>query len=258
MRAFLPLLLAAAASVCHAVTQNCSDKLGCAPGPLKFPTLFPPWAVEWQLNRSTIAQPCNYSGWFDPALAAQFGVISFDWANNENAWHARPLNGSAGGSDSDDLVTQARMVKALNNRTKVFVYRQGQGAGSPAGRQAAAVLADPRYDGFFLKSVGGPGALPAGTRIGGTFDFRNESLVRWFIHDYVGGPDCVGNPDVDGWFADDVYGLGSPGSPDKTPTVEQSGLDPAQVALWNKGQQAAVVGAQNLAVQEHNAFNWQN
>ena len=74
----------------------------------------------------------------------------------------------------------------------------------------------------------------------------------------MGGPDCIGNPDVDGWFADDVYGLGSPGSPDKTPTVKQSGLDPAQVALWNTGQQTAVVGAQNLAVQKHGAFNWQN
>ena len=56
----------------------------------------------------------------------------------------------------------------------------------------------------------------------------------------------------------DVYGLGSPGSPDKTPTVAQSGMSPAQVAAWNKGQQAAVVGAQNLAVKHHGAFNWQN
>jgi len=32
--------------------------------------------VQWLLNRSTIAQPCNYSGWFDPELAAQFGVVS--------------------------------------------------------------------------------------------------------------------------------------------------------------------------------------
>ena len=59
-------------------------------------------------------------------------------------------------------------------------------------------------------------------------------------------------------FADDVYGLGSPGSPDRTPTVKQSGLSPSEVAAWNKGQQAAVVGAQNLAVKKHGAFNWQN
>jgi hypothetical protein len=33
-----------------------------------FPTLFPPWDPVWTLHRSTIAQPCNYSGWFDPNL----------------------------------------------------------------------------------------------------------------------------------------------------------------------------------------------
>ena len=30
-------------------------------------------------------QPCNYSGWFDADLAAEFGVVSFDWANHENS-----------------------------------------------------------------------------------------------------------------------------------------------------------------------------
>jgi len=41
--------------------------------------------VEWDLLRSTIMQPCNYSGWFDADLAAEFGVVSFDWANHENS-----------------------------------------------------------------------------------------------------------------------------------------------------------------------------
>jgi hypothetical protein len=67
-----------------------------------------------------------------------------------------------------------------------------------------------------------------------------------------------GNKDVDGWFADDVYGLGSPGSPDVTPVVKESGLSPAEVAKWNAGQQKAVVAAQNLAIKKHNSFNWQN
>ena len=26
------------------------------------------------------------------------------------------------------------------------------------------------------------------------FDFRNKSVVDWFINDYVGGPECIGNP----------------------------------------------------------------
>jgi hypothetical protein len=59
--------------------------------PVDWPVLLPKWQPEWTLSRSTIAQPCNYSGWFDPALGAQFGIISFDWANNENSWRQRPL-----------------------------------------------------------------------------------------------------------------------------------------------------------------------
>lgn len=40
-----------------------------------------------------------------------------------------------------------QVKKASKNRTKVFVYRQGQGAGSPAGKQAQDLLTDKVYDG---------------------------------------------------------------------------------------------------------------
>ena len=59
--------------------------------------------------RSTIVQPCNYSGWFDPDLAASFGVVSFDWANHENSYRSRAYTGIPGGPvypDDEDLVTQ--------------------------------------------------------------------------------------------------------------------------------------------------------
>ena len=81
--------------------------------------------------------------------------------------------------------------------------RQGQGAGSPSGRQAQALLQDQQYDGFFLRSEGCPpanascGALPKGTRVG-PFDFRNETLVQFFIEEYVGGESALGNPHIDG------------------------------------------------------------
>ena len=147
-------------------------------------------------SNAHVPRGADYSGWFDPQLAAQFGVVSIDWANNENSWRSQPLPYP----DQADLVTQAKMIKAASrNRTKVFVYRQGQGAGSPAGKQATALLTDPKYDGFFLKSVGGPGALPKGKRVGGTFDFRNQTLIDYFINDYVGGPECIASPHVDGW-----------------------------------------------------------
>ena len=86
--------------------------------------------------------------------------------------------------------------------------------------------------GAYLAGTEMPGVINKtdGRRVGGTFDFRNQSVVEWFINDYVGGKQCIGNPNIDGWFADDVYGLGSPGSPDKTPTVAESGMNPEQVS----------------------------
>ena len=31
-----------------------------------------------QMSRSTIFMPCNYSGPYDPAIAAKFGIVDFD------------------------------------------------------------------------------------------------------------------------------------------------------------------------------------
>ena len=49
------------------------------------------------------------------------------------------------------------------------------------------MLSDPQYDGFWLRTVNGtpmPGDINKtdGRRYGGIFDFRNKSLVDWFIH----------------------------------------------------------------------------
>jgi hypothetical protein len=146
----------------------------------------------------THKQPCNYSGWFDPQLAAKFGIVSIDWANHENSYRSRPYNTpDLSFPDDADLVTQAQMIKAKNNQTRVFVYRQGQGISSNFGKQAYSLVSDPLYDGYFLRTVNGT-ALPGdinrtdGRRMGGVFDFRNASLVDWFVNEYVGGPQCIG------------------------------------------------------------------
>jgi hypothetical protein len=231
--------------------------------PVDWPVLLPKWQPEWTLSRSTIAQPCNYSGWFDPALGAQFGIISFDWANNENSWRQRPL--APGPNNTclqprgwaqhcyypvqEDLITQAEKIKAIDNRTRVFVYRQGQGSPGAEGGKQGQALDLGAGPGFFLNAKGT-------NRSTGVFDFRNASVVDWFVNTLVGGPTCLGHPSVDGLFLDDVDGLGSPGSPDATPIVKEVGLEPSDVAAWNRGQRTAVIKAQKLAV-ERGKFNWQ-
>ena len=91
----------------------------------------PRWQPVWQLNRSTIAQPCNNSGWLGPELPGggdigEFGLLSFDWANHRAVWSAEQPNRC-----EEDLITQAIAAKNASARhpgpeTKVFVYRGGE------------------------------------------------------------------------------------------------------------------------------------
>jgi hypothetical protein len=54
----------------------------------------------YDMQQSTIAMPCNYSGWMDSTLMAQFGVVSFDWANHENSWRSRASEVVPGANDT--------------------------------------------------------------------------------------------------------------------------------------------------------------
>ena len=38
----------------------------------------PPWPQSWRMNDSTIAMPCNFSGYTDPAAMAGWAVQDFD------------------------------------------------------------------------------------------------------------------------------------------------------------------------------------
>ena len=61
---------------------------------------------------------CNRSGVFDVALAASFGIPSYDWSNQKAQWAlARPMD------CEERLVTQAAATKAANPAAHVFVYR---------------------------------------------------------------------------------------------------------------------------------------
>jgi hypothetical protein len=48
--------------------------------PSTLPIANPPWPPTWNMTLSTIAMPCNYTGYMNPAaLGGSFGITSFDW-----------------------------------------------------------------------------------------------------------------------------------------------------------------------------------
>ena len=97
------------------------------------------------MNLSTIIQPCNDSGPFDPAFGSKFGIADYDWSNMKNVWvNTKPM-------DCEKLlVEQAQMNRKLNPQSRAFVYRNLVKALNWFG-SVREKLDDPAYSGFFLK-----------------------------------------------------------------------------------------------------------
>ena len=83
----------------------------------------PPYPQTWQLNKSTIIMPCNYSGPTDPSSTIGWTYIDFDWSN----WKGR---GAADGwakhkpMDCEELlVKQVELTTTASPGSSVWVYR---------------------------------------------------------------------------------------------------------------------------------------
>ena len=120
-----------------------------APAPL------PKWEPVWQLNRSTAAVACNYSGYLEPFFA-EFGLVEIDWSNNKHSWMAAQPKRC-----EEDLVEQARRIKVASRQhsphmTKALVYRNALVTDPFMSSQfkfysdSAATKPNPQYEGFFV------------------------------------------------------------------------------------------------------------
>ena len=87
---------------------------------------------------------CNYSGFTDPKVYTNWGLVDFDWSNARSIWSsAAPM------SDQETLLQQAQAVKAATPTAKVFVYRNLVKA-LPWYSQVREKLLDPAYAEWFL------------------------------------------------------------------------------------------------------------
>lgn len=199
----------------------------------------PKWTATYNMSLSTIIMPCNTSGYYDAAVAAQFGIVDIDWSNGKQLWaNAQPMD------CEDRLVQQARMIKERNGATKVWVYRNLVKA-LPWYASVREKLCDPAYEGWFLKfdpNVAKPhvpkcddnwdppkcsefyhdqeqtpqhpsgdgscrepcdcGCVPCGEYL---WDHRNQSLREWLVDEHLTGPTSLGSGVVDGIFTDDEW-----------------------------------------------------
>jgi hypothetical protein len=204
----------------------------------------PGWVPTYDMAQSTIIMPCNYSGWTDPRVFMNWGVVDFDWSNARELWsNAAPMD------CEERLLTQATIVKASTPTAKVMIYRNMVKA-LPWYTEVREKMLDPAYAGWFLRfreggsaapsvynySVppctgakcsafyhdqqqtpehGAPGqcvgvcdcgeGLPCGEYL---WDHRNASLRTWMIDEFLlGAKYGLGNANVDGYYLDDSWGL---------------------------------------------------
>lgn len=48
---------------------------------------FPQFSPTYDMQSSTIVQPCNQSGFLEPPeFYAQFGIVDVDWSNAKSLW----------------------------------------------------------------------------------------------------------------------------------------------------------------------------
>ena len=98
------------------------------------------------------------------------------------------------------------------------------------------------------------GKVPCGMY---TFDHRNGSmLTKWLVEEYMGNNlTGLGNPNIDGFFIDDLWKANGPSESSKT-AVEDMGLSRNDMLALEKGWRANMDAVQS-AILNSGGFNWQ-
>ena len=107
----------ASAPLCAAALA--AAPLACAYVPFPDPPQpLPHFPPSYDMFASSIIMPCNYTGPFESSVAAQWGIADIDWSNSKAQWvQNHPM------TSEEELVTAASSIRAVSNRTKVWVYR---------------------------------------------------------------------------------------------------------------------------------------
>ncbi len=196
----------------------------------RLPCPLPPWTHTYNMQLSTQHYFSGSPGFYDNAtvaFAALHGVIGIDWANHDNFSMHR----------EETLAQQAAIIKAVNPKTRVFVYRQSELALNIFDTNAK-VMYDPSKTNWFV-------LWPNGTIYNDSrrihnyrmdqfcWDHRNPDVQDYFVNYYVAS--AFNQSSVDGIFYDDDAGIWQERShyPNYTDDYRQA-VDAAQQVSLNR------------------------
>mmetsp|Transcript_51139 Transcript_51139/g.144038 ORF Transcript_51139/g.144038 Transcript_51139/m.144038 type:complete len:438 (-) Transcript_51139:73-1386(-) len=245
----------------------------------------PRWPPTYDMRRSTILMPCNYSGWHSVDEALRYGLVSYDWANARDLWARHsPVD------DAALLTAQADRVVSADpgGQTRVGVYRNAIKAFNWFGSLVQDKLDDPAYSGWFIrfKNCTGPasnrsydppactggkcscawhdhagqfwdgsqdcGKSPCG---GYVFDHRNASFAEWFVHEFVVSKDTILRRGVTELYLDDrveTWGIAEA----EGDFVRDTGLSLGERQALKGAFEANMERVYDMII-EHGAFAWQ-
>ncbi|CAF0936302.1 unnamed protein product [Adineta steineri] len=177
-------------------------KLDPCPIPWRLPCPLPPWPRTYNMQLSTQNYFGSSEDFYDNetvSFAALHGVIGVDWANH----YSLPMH------REDTLAQQAAIIKAVNPKTRVFVYRQAELALNIFDTNAIVMYNSSKTNWFVL--------FPNGTIYNDSttvfhyrmdqfcWDHRNPDVQDYFVNSYIAS--AFNQSAVDGIFYDDDTGI---------------------------------------------------
>jgi hypothetical protein len=170
--------------------------------PWRLPCPLPPWPATYNMQLSTQYYFYSSGEFYDNdtvAFAALHGVVGIDWANHLNL----PMH------REDTLAEQAAIIKAVNPKTRVYVYRQSELALNVFDN-GAKVMYDPTKTNWFVLFPNGsiyndPTRVANYTMDQFCWDHRNPDVRDYFVNYYAGS--LFNQSSVDGAFYDDDGGI---------------------------------------------------
>ena len=179
-----------------------SSDLPACPIERRLPCPLPPWPPTYNMQLSTQNYFYSSKSFYNNAtvtFAALHGVVGIDWANH----YGLPMH------REDTLAEQATIIKSVNPKTRVFVYRQSELALNIFDN-GAKVMYDPSKTNWFV-------LFPNGTIYNDytmvynyrmdqfCWDHRNPDVQDYFVNYYAGS--AFNQSVVDGIFYDDDGGI---------------------------------------------------
>ncbi|CAF3555216.1 unnamed protein product [Rotaria socialis] len=177
-------------------------ELGPCPISWRLPCPLPPWPPTYNMQLSTQQYFYSSEGFYNNqtlAFAALHGVVGIDWINHFGLPNHR----------EETLAQQAALIKAVNPKTRVFVYRNAELALNIYDT-GAKVMYDPTKTDWFV-------LYPNGTIYNDSrmidhyrqdqfcWDHRNSAVQDYFVNSYAGS--AFNQSIVDGLFYDDDGGI---------------------------------------------------